>query len=1059
MTSRLLTLPQIARAALTFTAVVVAYGTYSLLAVPFIEPVAGERPIPGKGPDPTTRQQKTRHQELLESLYPDPNVWQRRRPKMVETDASVLLLKDYRTLEDGRMEIKPCTLLFIQQDAKSRADGHPGRVVVLDAPEGAILQFDEDVDLRRGEFGRLVGGRLAGEVTIRSNESAPGADDQIFLSTHNVNMDERRMWTPNEVSFRYGRSYGKGRDLIVSFLPAVETGNSRGPNIGGLKSLEIVHLERLHLVAGQSLFSDPNGDAQQRQKDEEPDNGATTRPGQDLAASPVEVSCKGPFLFDLEEGVATFEEQVDVLRLNPNAPSDQLNCRWLEIHFEGLSTSRSKDAEASPPAVSKLVALGYPVILNSPSMGAHARGERLEYDILQRQVRLDGEQPVLLDYQGRRIEALAVQYTMPEAGRIGSAWAQGPGRFRAEIPADSSDQAPRFITATWQDELRLRPDGDLHVLSLLGDARIGDQTFGVLQANQLHLWLRVGNEFGAMTPPDGSPSGDSGSILPDRLLAEGTVRLDSPALTGSTQRFEVWFHHVPLETLAQTEPPADDSATVPQPWRNQTQEPTARFDISGDVLRAQLAVAGKTVQLRDVSVEGKANILETHTAEAGAMPVRISGDFVHVAAANSPQAKAVVSGKPAIVSGRGVTLKGTSIHMDRALNRVTVPGVGEATLPMSAGLGSQPKRNQSPVRLSSPAARPRRDNAAQASVAQSPATVTWNDGMQFDGKTVQLHGAVEARTDQQKLTAPLVEIELTQHVSLSKPPKDRAIDVQQVRLKGQVTLENRTVVDGELISIDEMMVRDLKIDQQSGNLSADGPGWMKTVRRGSNLGPGQFTGPAFGTASQPAETAPPSKDEFSYLRVTFQTALTGNVHQRHVQLHGGVRAVYGPVKHWDATIDPDQALQSIDNVVLLTSDTLQVAEMGGGASAESAGGLGPVELQALGNAMVEGKTFTARAHRIAYAQSKDLLVMEGDGRTDAELYRQTAVGGQTGRASARKILYWPGTGRMDVDTFNSLDWSGMPASLPSSNVLPSSAQDYLRRERESRPPGVSTPPR
>ena len=551
-------------------------------------------------------------------------------------------------------------------------------------------------------------------------------------------------------------------------------------------------------------------------------------------------------------------------------------------------------------------------------------------------------------------------------------------------------------------------------------------------------------------PPDASPV-----IMPDRLLAENGVKLESPALTGSTQRFEVWFHHVPPATLTRVEAPSSDSPFGSRSWRNQNQEPASRFNISGNVLRAQLAIAGREVQLRDVSVEGEADILETKTAEAGAEPVRISGDFVHVAGADSPQAKAVVAGKPAVVSGRGVTLKGTSVHMDRALNRVTVPGVGEATLPLTGELGSPQPRGASPAQLTSDGGMRDRNRHRPPAGRQQTATVTWKDGMQFDGRTVQLHGGVEARTEQQRLTAPLVEIELTHRLSLSEPPGDRAIDVRQIHLRGQVTMENRTVVEGELTSIDEMMVRDLTIDQQSGNLSADGPGWMKTVRRGSNLGPRQFAGPAFGSASQPREPESQDSNELTYLRVTFQTALTGNVHQRHVQLHDGVRAVYGPVPRWDGVIDPDEALQNSDNVVLLTSDTLQVTEMSGATSAETAG-LGPIEMQALGNAMVEGKAFTARAHRIAYAQAKDLLIMEGDGRTDAEMYRQTSVGGQTGRASARKILYWPKTGHMHVDTFRELDWSGPPAST---NLLPPAAQDVLRREREARPARASTPPR
>ena len=163
MSSRLFTVPQLSRTLITFAAVGVAYGAYTLFAVPFIEPVAKERPptpeeVEGEPTGPT----QSRHHEVLASFFPDPGAWQRQNPKMVETESSVLLLKDYRTLDDGRMEIKPCTLLFIQKNQQPRSDGHPGRVVVLDAPDGAILQFDEDVDLRRGEFGRLVGGTPGG---------------------------------------------------------------------------------------------------------------------------------------------------------------------------------------------------------------------------------------------------------------------------------------------------------------------------------------------------------------------------------------------------------------------------------------------------------------------------------------------------------------------------------------------------------------------------------------------------------------------------------------------------------------------------------------------------------------------------------------------------------------------------------------------------------------------------------------------------------------------------------------------------------------------------------
>lgn len=819
--------------------------------------------------------------------------------------------------------------------------------------------------------------------------------------------------------------------------------------------------------------------------------------------SPLEITCEGPFLFDLAGGVATFEDQVDVLRLNPDGPSDQLNCRLLEIHFDGLTPigrGRVAKEAISASKVSKIVALGFPVVLQSPSLGAQARGERLVYDLAQRQFRLDGEQPVMLEHQGRRIEALAVQYQVPEQGRFGRAWAQGPGNFRASLSPDQSGQPPRVVTASWQDELRLRRDGANHVLSLAGEARVGDGQVGSLAAGEIHLWLKDVADANQVAEDNAS---EARNILPDRLLAEHAVQLESPALTGSTDRFEVWFQHVPPHALAQSEPPDDEQDPL-RPRRQQNprrqqdpRRPASQFDVSGKVLRVLLATAGKDVQLRDVSVEGDARIVETKTAQPGNEPVRIAGDFVHLSAADSPQAKAVVAGEPALVSGRGVTLKGASVHLDRAANRVWIPGDGEATLPLSGALGGLPSSSaqagmrrfpprraiyrpgattvsslRRPRRAPQPRAalRPATAHEAAASVGQQTATVTWQEGMQFDGSTVQLRGGVIARTQQQRLAAPMVDISLTKSLDFSEPPRATAIDVQEIRLRGQVTMENRTIEQGELVSVDEMMVRDLTIDQQTGDLSADGPGWIKTVRRGGDLGPSPFTGPAAGNTNMPQDEAAEdgSDDGLTYLRVTFQTAMTGNVHQRHVELHESVRAVYGKVAQWTDTIDPDLALETEEDVVLLTSDTLQVAEMNPPAGAgeseqspqQSRRKLGPVELQALGNAMVEGRTFTARAHRIAYAQAKDLLVMEGDGRTDAELYRQSHVGGQTGRAAARKILYWPSTGRMDVDTFSSLNWAGPAATSPGGeNPLPGGVRDYLQRERESRPQRTSAPPR
>ena len=70
---------------------------------------------------------------------------------------------------------------------------------------------------------------------------------------------------------------------------------------------------------------------------------------------------------------------------------------------------------------------------------------------------------------------------------------------------------------------------------------------------------------------------------------------------------------------------------------------------------------------------------------------------------------------------------------------------------------------------------------------------------------------------------------------------------------------------------------------------------------------------------------------------------------------------------------------------------------------------GRSSLEALGNTVVEGTTFTARGNRITYAEAKDLLILEGDGRNDAELFRQLQPGAPRDHHAAQEILYWPKT--------------------------------------------------
>jgi hypothetical protein len=285
--------------------------------------------------------------------------------------------------------------------------------------------------------------------------------------------------------------------------------------------------------------------------------------------------------------------------------------------------------------------------------------------------------------------------------------------------------------------------------------------------------------------------------------------------------------------------------------------------------------------------------------------------------------------------------------------------------------------------------------------------------MNFDGRTIEFDKAVVARDDDGWLQTNSLAVTLSQEIRFGQASAAATtVDVQNIACHGAVRLHYRTRANEELASLNDMVAGDLSIDRASGRIHAAGPGWISSVRRNrGELRVGRLTA-ASPKASADAETRP-----LEYLRVDYDREADGNLHQQTLTFFGGVRAVYGPVDAWNAHLpvdDPDGV--GPDNV-RLTSDTLSVTQVKPMPvkPAEGSAGRPTLELDAQGNALVEGETFFARAARMSYIQAKDLMILEGTGTTAARLWRQTRVGAPSSEVAARKILFWQRTERVRVD--------------------------------------------
>jgi len=1020
---------------ITALAVLLAcFGVYTFAAAPWFEPP----PVPRKTAPVATFpvQNSARRDRDFASLF-EPGSWELGNPKIVENPDCTLLIQDYKPLDDGRMELRPCTLIFyLPADEADPATPPVRRPVVMRAPQGAILQFDRPLDIGKAQFGRVIGGRLAGEITIFSPESKPGANDAMRVVTRNVQIDPERAFTPHDVEFSYGSSYGRGRDMTIFLLPSENvSGGKTGTPIGGVRALQLSHVEKLHLEMDSPGLMPGNQAATATAA-------VPTKPN-----PPLEVSCKGPLVYDFQQKIIAVDDQVELTRLNASGAPDRLVCSKLMLYLaaptdaEAVADDKLKSAaepvaeasgkQAEEDIASKLyrvVAIGSPVALEAPSSSTFVVASRIDYSPPTRRLSLesgDGARQVVLEREQDKFEARALEAEMaPDGKRLGRLWAAGPGSLRL---THTQEGKPETISARWEKELRIRPHEKNQVISLVRNSAVEFSGNGSFAAEEMHIWvLEVAAEDARAGGSAANKAGDM-AILPDRLLAVGHVQVDSPQLRANTDRLEAWFVDAPLppdpKKQSQITQPVQAQSVQPAPLRapvagappgsNPLQQPpetVQQFSVVGELVQMQIARDGQRTALEDLTISGGVEIVETPAPGSAEAPLRIKGDTLQLRDGATDNAKLEVRGQPAEVSARGLTMSGPSIHLHRGENRLWIDGPGKANLPIP----TEKKSIQPPP-----------------PVEAEMMNVFWQRSMTFDGSTALLVGEVQATSKTQRALSETLEVTLAKPIDFANPQPQGETDIARLRFDGGVDLENTTLDPlGERTSVEQLQVRNLLIDRRTGALQADGPGWLTSIRKGGaealSGGPGQV--------STPLPLPAGDSGELTHLHIEFRGGITGDVNKHDISFQEQVKTIYTSVKDWDTRItmqDLDRAgLAALgEKGALLSSDRLTVREMA--MPVTPAGGQKWIEMEASGRTLVEGHSFTARAERISYTTDKEQLVLQGDGRNDAELWHQQVKGGQYSYTAATKIMYWRGKNEVVFEGGKVLDLQQLGKQRPS----------------------------
>lgn len=1001
---------RVGRTLRVFLIALAATGFYRLTIVPLVEhSTATEVAL-----EPTAEEAaaiRSRAMSRLASLgniFPEGS-WERDEPIVLESSRMRLLFKEYHSLPDGRVNLVPCTLVLLPEPPM--ADEPAGRTVIVRAPQGAVLEFDEPIDLRQGRLAKLVGGNLRGEVSVRGTATAADGEDEIEILTRDLELADNRLQTIEAVQFRYGRSRGSGRGFIARLLAKPGEVNERGPALDGVESMRLERDVQIRLegLAGGFL---PGSD-----------------PADASSESPVMVRSRGSLEFAMVSRLITLTDSVDVSRTLQDGSIEQLACDRLSILLAGEGSP--EDAEGVNTGglqPVELEARGTPVVARSTSGGLEARAERLGYEMASRRILLDGEQPVLLLSSDAELEARSVDYVPGPPGSPGALMAVGPGWFESKPTA-----AHGPVRVAWKKWLRVRPDGDGHVASVAGDAKASFDGQGSLAASEIHLWLEMDQNASAPPVPAGPGGVSLAGVKPSRMLARGIVETDASQLAARSDRLEIWFRYP--EPVAPVRPatPANAAAAAaprqPPPPQAPLQPPPAaplaaaaevspdrgRIVATGALMRGLVDMKPSGPEVAEISLEDAVQLIEEPLHGESEPPLVIVGDQLQVVRPTGFDARATVAGRPARITGQGMELEGPLVEVDRGRNRMTVDGAGRMRLPVAdGGLGLEALAAGS-VPASAAAVPP--------GVGAQSLDVTWQGRMDFDGLTARFIDRVVTSSGEGTLEAGSLDVVLNRpfdFAAMTAGGSTGEADVARIACGSGVKIHNVSHTNTGSRSVERLYVRDLLIDRTTGQVVGNGPGRLENVRLGQ--------APGFATPSELTATAsvPPSPrpDELTYLSVDFQRGLAGNLGQRTLEFQQRVEAIFGPVTSWDQTLDVHDARGLPPRTVRISSDVLSVGQTPPLPGVRQAS----LEMSALGNILVEGDTFTGRSSRLSWSEAKDLIVFEGDGRSDAELYRQERVGAPTSTASAGKISYWRSLNRVDVHDARYLDLDQINAS-------------------------------
>ncbi len=963
--------------------------------------------------------------------------WELGTCKTLRTEDTTLYFRDYVTLEDGAVQIYPLTIVIAQGQGQDQEKQPP---IIIRAAEQALLRFDRPFQLAGEGPGRLLSARMPGPVDIVQPGNTEG-NEGLAVRTSNLQLTPQRVFTIDRVEFSHSGSFGSGRNLVMDLAHSTPPGaiSTGFTTVTGLSRMELAFVDFLELASEPVGSAKPGGPAEK---------GALQR---------ARVTCEGPLVFDFKDQVATFSKNVAVR--STDGSGDVLAGDKLQVVFvqeADRSTTNNVAQNVPRPGVPKLkpdriIAVGQPARLVMPSRDASAAGEQLEYDMGLQKIRAIDSRAVVVRQAGQEFITRNLEYRIREDGSLGPMIAVGPGKLVSSGAASAGADKTQSWEVTFDEQLTIQPQTDGRLVTVSGNANVRIDQSQQIGGQQIRLWLA---QTQIPSPTSGSPQWD---YQPTRMEVDGNVTIGLAELQGITRKLIAIWKELPAYAagnpvrVGSVRPKKQNEWTVAsnlptQPAIRQVvfrpalddrafvKTPTSKTDFDCELVTIHLNRNGKETTIEIVEMKDNVVVRQvpiTNTMRVESEPTFVmTGDELKLTPTGNEQWRAHVAGSARIDSPQ-LALEGENLQLDQASNRIWVEGPGKMNLKQTkpkTGRDNQPAASGLAVGMS-------------ASVESL--VTTWQGGMIFDGNQVWFEQQVRSNAKQPAKNGNSSDIRsVSQGLTVIL---DRQIDLRAgVEKQDDSSAEVRSLIMIDSLGPDQqvfgvpkggngsekpgsvvlekierdsadkqvgrqlLMVHRIEMDVASGDIRAQGPGG---IVHWQPAGSGGTQSPFGKPAAAKAEGG--KSEKISCLHVNFDREMLANSQKGELNIDGNVRAVFADVDSWESQPSPDGDPPPAGATRLVCQHVKLVQWKPAGSDTQM------TNMIATGDAVVQSDSFEARGIRISYDQQTEMLVLEGDARTDANLWHSSRPGSPRDNLVAGKILYNMNDGSTQIEKVRS----------------------------------------